>query len=602
MNSKNPVKTRKMEWDLTPLYDSDTDGKIDSDIKTSEQEIIKFTSKWKNRSDYLENPKILKEALDEYERWAEKYGIAGSANYYLGLRSALEQSNPDLKAKINKLSEKSVEMGNEIQFFMLGVSKIPKEKQEAFLKSDDLKEYRHLLEILFIQGKYTLTDAEEKILNITAKTAFDNWVNMVSELLSKEILEVIDSDGKLVKLPFNEALALISSENKEIRTKSAEEIEKVFLKHLDVIEIEMNTVLEDKTAMDKLRGYKRYDESRHVEDDIETEVVDKLIKAVEEKFYIAKKYYDFKAKLLGQEKLKYFERSVEYGSLKEKYPFDKSVELVFESLTKLDNEFAEIFKKFIDNGQIDVFPKAGKSGGAFCTHGTKLMPTYILLNHTDRFNDVLTIAHEVGHGINNELIKQAQNELNFDTPTSTAEVASTFVEDFVLEKLYENVSDEEKLSIRMMKLDSDISTIFRQAAFYLFESSLHKKFREKGYLTAVEIGQMFKEKMSAYMGGASEGSENWWTYVSHFRNYFYVYSYASGLLISKYLQTKVRDGASFIDNVKVFLSAGISKSPKNIFSEMGIDIADKTFWQIGLVEVEKYLDDTISLAKRLKKL
>jgi len=240
--------------------------------------------------------------------------------------------------------------------------------------------------------------------------------------------------------------------------------------------------------------------------------------------------------------------------------------------------------------------------GAFCSHNLISQPTYILLNHTDRLNDVLTLAHELGHGINNELIRKKRNALNFGTPTSTAEVASTFMEDFVLQEILKRADDELRLSIMMMKLNDDVSTIFRQVACYSFEWELHMDFREKGYLSNEEIGMLFQKHMSAYMGTAVEqspGSENWWVYWSHIRSFFYVYSYASGLLISKSLQNSVKENPSFIEKVKDFLSAGLSDSPENVFKQLGVDIANAGFWNKGLKEVEALLRETEELALSL---
>jgi oligoendopeptidase F len=218
---------------------------------------------------------------------------------------------------------------------------------------------------------------------------------------------------------------------------------------------------------------------------------------------------------------------------------------------------------------------------------------------------VLTIAHELGHGINNELIKKKQHALDFGTPTSTAEVASTFMEDFVLDEIIHSADDEQRFAIMMQKLNDDVSSIFRQVACYRFERELHKDYRGKGYLSKEDIGKLFRKHMAAYMGNAvlqSEGSENWWVYWSHIRYFFYVYSYASGLLISKSLQNSVKQDPVFIHKVKEFLSAGLSDSPKNIFGRLGIDISDKRFWDKGLDEVESLLDDTEQLAKRLGKI
>jgi oligoendopeptidase F len=281
------------------------------------------------------------------------------------------------------------------------------------------------------------------------------------------------------------------------------------------------------------------------------------------------------------------------------------VTLVLKVFANLDRQFVDILEQYIQNGQMDVYPKKGKSSGAFCMHHLIIHPTYILLNHTGKLNDVLTLAHELGHGINNELVKEKQNALNFGTPLSTAEVASTFMEDFVLQEILKRADDELRLSIMMMKLNDDASTIFRQVACYRFEQELHQEFRQKGYLSKEEIGQLFQKHMVAYMGDAVEqspGSENWWIYWSHIRAFFYVYSYASGLLISKSLQHSVKEKPPFIQKVKGFLSAGLSDSPRNIFRNLGIDIADKGFWEGGLDEVENLLLETESLARKLGKL
>ena len=279
--------------------------------------------------------------------------------------------------------------------------------------------------------------------------------------------------------------------------------------------------------------------------------------------------------------------------------------LVGELFGNLDPEFKSIFDDFLQKGLVDVYPKTGKRGGAFCMGFLKTLPSYILLNWTNTLHDVTTLAHEMGHGINNELMRSKQHSLYWHTPVSTAEVASTFFEDFVLEKLLKTADEETRLAILMSKLDGDISSIFRQVACYQFEQSLHRTFREKGYVSKEEIGTLFQEKMRGYMGKAveqSEGSQNWWIYWSHIRNFFYVYSYASGQLISKSLQNSVKKDRAFVEKVKVFLAAGTSDSPKNIFSNMGIDINDQTFWEQGLLEIETMLVETTALAKKLGKI
>jgi len=331
--------------------------------------------------------------------------------------------------------------------------------------------------------------------------------------------------------------------------------------------------------------------------------VDTLIETVAEGFQLSAMYYKLKAKLLGVKRLKYHERNVEYGNIDRKYPFKDSVRLVNKVLRDLDSEFSDILETFLREGRFDVLPRKGKVSGAFCAHHLITQPTYILLNHNERFDDVLTLAHELGHGINNELIKRRQRAINFGTPLSTAEVASTFMEDFVLKEIIKDADDHTRLAIMMKKLNDDVSTIFRQVACYRFEQELHSSFRQSGYLSKDKVGEIFQRHMASYMGDyveQSEGSQNWWVYWGHIRTFFYVYSYASGLIISKSLQQAVQEDRAYISKVKDFLSAGLSESPRALFKGLGIDIESKAFWQKGMHEVETLLNDTETLAKRLR--
>jgi oligoendopeptidase F len=409
----------------------------------------------------------------------------------------------------------------------------------------------------------------------------------------------LDEEGKPVTKGFGDLLDLVDSQNKEVRDASAKALNEIFAKHVDVAEHELNSILQDKKVNDELRGLDRPDKVRHISDDLESDVVDTLIATVSARNSLAQRYYALKAKLMGVNKLAYHERNVPLGNLNIKYPYQKAVEIVKNTFADLDRDFAEIFTDMVAKGQLDVFPMKGKYAGAFCTHKRLGDPSYVLLNHTDRLSDVLTIAHEMGHAINNYLIARTQNALNNDTPLSTAEVASTFMEDFAFERVSLDYTDGDKLYLIMEKLGDDISTIFRQVACYRFEQELHKSYRKKNYLTQEEIGTLFLKHMHAYMGNAVEqsaGSQNWWVYWSHIRSFFYVYSYSSGQLISKALQSMVRRDKSEIAKVKKFLAAGLSEPPKKLFLDMGIDITDAGFWNKGLDEVEELLNQAESLA------
>ena len=602
---KISLKVGRSVWNLKPLFAGDNDPRIEESRKRVEKMSYEFINAWKDRTDYLEDPAILRQALDQYESWKRKYYTDGDEGYYFWLRIHQDQNDPRLKARFNKIDEFSKKLENESQFFYLRIARIKPELQKRFIEYEGLARYRHFLGRIFAESRYHLSEPEEKILNLKSATSSSNWTRMTSGFLSKEERAVFTEEGKRKVMPFSEIVGLMNSKKKRVRDSAAKAFNDILARNAEVAEAEINSVFANKKIDDELRGSPRPDTLRHLADDIESEVVDALIESVSRRFTIPVRYYALKARLLKVRKLAYHERNVEYGKMARRYPYPTSVDLVRRVLGKLDPEFADIFAGFVHNGQIDAYPKKGKDSGAFCMHHLMVQPTYILLNHTGKLHDVLTIAHELGHGINNELIKKKQHALDFGTPTSTAEVASTFMEDFVLDEILHTADDELRLAIMMQKLNDDVSSVFRQVACYCFEQELHKDFRAKGYLSKEEIGKLFQKHMAAYMGGAveqSEGSENWWVYWNHIRYFFYVYSYASGLLISKSLQNSVKQDPAFIVQVKEFLSAGLSDSPKNIFSRLGIDISDKRFWDKGLDEVDNLLDETERLAKRLGKI
>jgi len=593
--------TISTKWDLSPLLDGDQEPRVDQIIAEAQKAYKDFADKWQRRQDYLELPNVLKEALDEYESLARNYDGTGSAGYYYWLRYHQDLSNPQIKSQNNKITDLEVKMANEIEFFTNRLCKIPPKVQKTMLGYPELKPYRHFLEKLFESAKYTLSEPEERILCLKNRTSFGNWVRMVREFVSKEEREVLDESGQKVVKPMSDFMSLLSSQKKEVRDISARAANEILAKHVDSAEHEINSILLDKKINDELRGVERPDKSRHLSDDIETDAVDTLINAVSERFDIPIRYYRLKAKVMGVPKLAYHERNVTLGNLDRKYPYEKAVEMVGGTFKKLDLQFAQIFYDMIKDGRIDVYPERGKYGGAFCTHRRLSDPVYISLAHTENLNDVLTLGHEMGHAINAVLISRAQNALNNDTPLSTAEVASTFIEDFVFERASGEYGPKDRLYLIMEKLNEDVSTIFRQAACYKFEQNLHRSYREKNYLTKEEIGQIFTKHMSAYMGEAVEqspGSQNWWVYWSHIRSFFYVYSYVGGLLISKSLQNMVRNDKTQMEEVKKFLSAGLSESPKNLFMDMGIDISSAKFWNQGLGEVEALLKEAESLAEQ----
>lgn len=597
-------KNVPVNWDLSLLYAGLDDQRIAGDTKLYEEAISTFVRKWQKDKSFLKNSSSLLTALDELESLFSEYGELKPA-YFFYLHLYLAQDNAELKGKLEQLAEVERSAMNKIRFFFLELGKVDQTTQQKFLADKNLQKYKHYLERTFATAKYDLSDAEERVIMELSKPASGSWHQMRETLLSAEAIDFNHPEKGFQKLSYGEVLDLCSDTNKTVRDLAAVEVHKLVTKFAPIMEHELNAILQTKKASDKLRGYEFPAQSRHIADDIETNVVEALQKAVTDNFQIAREYYELKAKLLKQDKLAYHERNVpiELGAELKEYSYPAALELVHDTFYELDPDFAAHVASFASQGRIDAFPRLNKHDNAFCIHGAKNQPVFILLGHNNRLQDVLTLAHELGHGINFEYIRKAQNALHYSSPTSTAEVASTFMEDFVLERLLKDATPQQQLEIHMAKLNDDISTIIRQIACYNFEIELHDEFRKLGYLSKEQIGEIFKKHMSAYMGEfvtQDEGSQNWWVYWGHIRNYFYNYSYASGLLISKALQAKVREDKESINLVKQFLAAGSSASPASIFKEIGIDISKSEFWTAGLLEIKHGLDRAIELATQLK--
>jgi len=590
----------KTEWDFSSL---EKEGSFEEKRNEIKENVNKFVEKWKRNKIYLEDSKKLKEALDEYENLVANHLGGGDEHYYFWLKTQLDQNNSGLRAKFNKIDAFQNNIQSELNFFEISLSKINKEKKESFLKDNLLKEYRHFLESLFIKEKHLLGEKEEKIMVLKSAPSYSFWIDMVSSFLSRE--EIIWDEKTGEKKTYSEIRSLMDNQNEEIRKKSARAFNKIIKKYEDVAEKELNAVLEDKRVNDEIRKFNRPDKSRHLKDDIDTEIVDSLINSVSENYNISKRFYILKAKLMKIEKFSYSERSIDYGCISKRLDYKNSIELIKKVFEDLNPKFKEVLENFLNQGKIDVFPKKGKRDGAFCVDSLKRQPVFVMLNYTERLTDVLTFAHEMGHAIHKEFMKEKNNALNIGTPKSTAEVAGTFMEDFVLEYLLEKSDEEEKFVLIIQKLQEDIQTIFRQVACYKFEQNLHKTFREKGYLSKEDIGKLFSEEMKKYLGEIfKEGDDlkNGWVYWPHIRNYFYNYSYASGQLISKFLQSLVRKDKKNIEKVEKIFYTGTSDSPKNIFKKIGAEISKKEFWDKGLKEIEILLDYAEELAKKLGKI
>ena len=583
-------KQIKTAWDFKLFYKSDTDPKIKADVETFEKAIDIFELKYKNKTDYLSDSKKLLKICQDYEAllaMPETY----RPTHYFHLRKDVDANNKIAQAKLNELSEKYSKLINKIIFFKLNLGKVSKEQQNIFLKDKTLEKFYYFLKKLFEGAKYQLSEAEEKILNLLSKPAQEMWVSGFAKVLSNQEVKF---KGK--NIPINQAFGMVPELKTKERRALASVINQKLIEISDFAEAEINAVVSKKKITDELRGYKNAYSSTVRRYENEEETVEKLVAAVTKSFKISHDFYKIKAKLLKEKRLGYADRMAKIGDSRKKFSFEDSVEIVSSAFARFDPKYREIFESYLAKGQINVYPKKGKKGGAYCS-GNYGLPTVVLLNHANTFDSIKTLGHEMGHAFHTEM-SQSQTPIYADYTISVAEVASTLFENFVFEEIFEKLSAQEKIIALHNKINDSISTVFRQIACFNFEKELHEQIRAKGYLAKEEIAKIMNKHMKNYLGPIFDlKDEDGYFFVSwsHIRRFFYVYSYASGLLISDALYAEYKKDKNFKEKIEQFLKAGSSKCPEDIFADIGIDIRNPEFFKKGLKVIEGNV-------KRLEKL
>jgi len=578
----NTVKKIKTEWDLSVFYKSINDPQIEKDIVEAEKAFASFANKYTKDKSYLKDPKKLRRALDESEKLSDlKFGNTGN---YLSKKFDLDAGNKDIPARLNLLSQRLSKIGNSVLFFHVGISKISKSLHNKFINDPSLLPYKYMLQKVFENAKHVLSEPEEKILNLKSLPAHSLWTKSL-----KKVRDVLTVKHKGKEMPLSEAASLV--ETLKTQKERIKLYDKILEKNISVSEIaesELNAIVLNKKIDDELRGFaESYDETLLAYED-RKETVLSLVKAVNEHFYIANKFYKIKAKMLRLKKLDYADRNALVGKTNKEITFEEGYEILREVFGKLDNRFVEILDMFVKNGQVDVYPKIGKRGGAYSSGGYKV-PTFTFLNYTNNLDSLMTFAHELGHGIHTELTKSLPSYYQ-NYSISTAEVASTLFENFVFHDQFEKLTDKEKIIALHDKISDDMGTIFVQIALFNFEVELHKTIKEKGNMTKEEMAKLMSEQMKKCFGDVMNITErNGYAFVGwpHIRYFFYVYTYAMGKITSKALYKKYNEDKSYIEKIIKFMSLGGSMSPEDIFKSIGIDTRNPEFWTLGLKNIEE---------------
>ena len=587
-------KKIKTTWDLAKFfYKNGEDPQIEKDLQEIVSLCEQFEKKYRNETAYLENEEALYAALQECEALTKKIASSKPVLYF-SYRLALNSADKEAEGKAAKYGDVLVKAHNKIMFFDLNLGKIQKENQEKFLKSDHLAHYRYLLKKTFENAQYNLTEPEEKILSIKSIASYGMWVDGVEKLQNKQFVRW---EGKNV--PVSEARELIDN----LPTKKRHALHCLIMETLrdnvsDFAESEMNAVYTDKKIGDELRGFKEPYSATMLGYENDEQSILELVSAVTSAFDVSQKFYKIKARLLKEKTLTYADRGVGVGQTKTKFPLKNGIAIVSKIFEDAGPQYKEIFEQMLSNGQIDIFPKQHKRSGAFCS-GEVESPTLVLMNYSDSLRSVETLAHEMGHAMHTELSKK-QTPMYQNYTYSVAETASTFFEGLVFEEVFKTLSDKEKVIALHDKIQGDVASIFRQIAFFNFELELHKKIRAEGFVQKEDIAKLLNKHTSAYLGKTVKLEEvdgYFFIPVSHFRRFFYVYSYAYGQLISRALCEEYKKDHAFIEKITEFLSAGGSASPEEIFKRCGIT-TNKQFFEKGIQNIARDIDELDKLSKK----
>lgn len=586
----------KTEWDLTLLYKSADDPQIQIDTDLFINSCNEFARKYEKDKSYMKDSEKLLQALGDYKQLLVNLKSAKPLIYFY-LITNIDSKDEVAAARLTQLTEQLTKSENSIKFFAINLGKITKAIKTKILSDPKFAEYKYLLIRKFLNSKYDLSLAEEKIISLMSIPAHDMWTKAVEK--SKSKLKVKHNEEEI---PVSKALNILSELSTPERRILGDKINQSLKTLAEFSEAEINAIYTEKKILDELRKLKKPYSARIISAENDEKTVLNLVKVVTKNFKFVHKFYKLKAKLLNEKRLKYADRSAKVGTFNKSFTFDECYKFTYESFKELGQEFADYLQELCLNGEVDVYPREGKRSGAFCLSEYSFL-TYILLNHTDDFRSASTLAHEVGHAIHAKLSKENQNILYWDHSLSTAEVASTFFEIPAFEKVTNDLPEELKIIALHDRIQDDISTIFRQIAFFNFELELHNSIREKGQLTHLEIAKLMNKHMQSYLGPMFDFDDDdgyFFITVGHIRWFFYVYTYAFGSLVSRALSNMVKKDPKSIEKVKQFLKAGCSDTPENIFAKIGIDVKDPKFFEGGLKEIENDINELERLMKAKK--
>ena len=580
------------EWNLADLYASPDAPEIGRDIAaaTTEAARIKAAYQGKLVAMAADGAKIA-EAVIAYEKLSDLMGRLGS---YAGLLYAGDQADPARAKFYGDISEKLTAISSDLIFFELELNQIPDDVLAKALQVPALAKYKPWFDDLTKEKPYQLEERIEQLFHEKSQTGRGAFNRLFNETMTALRFNV---EGEAEPLALEPTLNRLSDPAEPKRRAAAEALAKVFGENARLFTLITNTLAKDKEISDRWRGFKDVADSRHLGNKVEAPVVNALVEAVRESYpRLSHRYYRMKAKWLGMPKLSHWDRNAPLPEKPERViAWPEAREMVLSAYGGFAPEMAGIATKFFDNGWIDAPVRPGKSPGAFAHPTVPSAHPYVLLNYQGKSRDVMTLAHELGHGVH-QVLAAGQGPLLSQTPLTLAETASVFGEMLTFQALLKGATDKrERKALIAGKVEDMLNTVVRQIAFYTFERKVHEA-RRNGELTTDDLNRFWMDVQHESLGDGIDfkpGYEVFWTYIPHFiHSPFYVYAYAFGDCLVNSLYALYEEAhPGFVQKYFSMLMAGGSKHHSELLAPFGLDASKPEFWKKGLGMLSRLIDE-----------
>ena len=580
------------EWNLTDLYPGLDSSEFARDLERSKQDAEVFAKNYSGKllETMERNPRDLAMAIAEYEQIEE---LMGRVMSYAGLVYAGDTSNPENAKFYGDAQENMTVAGSHLLFFTLEMNRIDDKKlKDAMTEDASLSYYEPWLSDLRKDKPYQLDDNLEQLLHEKSVTGRAAWNRLFDETMSSLRFTI---DGE--EYPVATALNFLQDTDRNKRKEAAQEVSRVLNENIRTFSLVTNTLAKDKEISDRWRGFEDIADSRHLANRVERDVVDALVLAVREAFpNLSHRYYNMKAKWLGLEVMEHWDRNAPLPKIDERLiGWSEAKETILDAYSGFAPEMAEIAGRFFEKNWIDAPARAGKSPGAFAHPTVPSVHPYILMNYLGKPRDVMTLAHELGHGVH-QVLAGRQGALMAQTPLTLAETASVFGEMLTFRSLLAKCeTPEERKAMLAQKVEDMLNTVVRQIAFYMFERKVHEA-RQKGELTGDDLGDLWLSIQGESLGPVFRFGEDYkpyWAYIPHFiHSPFYVYAYAFGdCLVNSLYAVYENAETGFQEKYFDLLKAGGTKHHSELLKPFGLDATDPNFWKKGLSMISGIIDE-----------